>query len=359
MSVAFQEWHPAGAGVTEEDGHRYPALKIDTRPSAEEQALFRNLLVSELPTFYDEVDTTFPDMILDSAGREKDPCGYFTKAKRLYVGRLGESPQVFTVATFKRGGSVKLGPTVAVPTARRRGLATVFRRRVEGLICAESGVRKLYLTITASNSRTILFNLNLGYQLEGVLRDQYRDGSAELVLGRMVRPGTGEHPRPLRVPGGDGTPIAVGLDAVDIDELADFLLPRMRGSFDDIDGSFAAAIIEALAPERQRYERKGKLLLVARRRGAISGVAVLVPKRGGSTKVSPLLADDAGTLRVLIDSACDLSVDHGRRRLYAIVPRHHCDVVRLLEERGFTVEARLREAYHRDVDVAVLGRYAP
>lgn len=354
MSLAYQQCWPAGGT----DSHTDVAggLEIDTQLTAIEIASFRRLLIAELPAFYDEVDLTFPDMILESARNGADPCGYFTHAKRVYVGRMAGSAQVFTVATFKRGGSVKMGPTVTVPEARRYGVATAFRRQVEGSICAEPSVRKLYLTISASNVRTLLFNLGLGYQVEGALRGQYREGSMELVLGRIVRAGTGASPVPLRLADGEEGPIVIGAGPVDAGELASFLLPRMASSFGDIDEAFAAAIVASLAPERQRYERKGKLLLVARRHGAICGVAVLVPKRGGSTKISPLVADDVASLRVLIDAASSVSATRSRRRIYAVVPRHHHDAIRLLEERGFSLEARLREAYRRDVDAAVLGR---
>ena len=97
-------------------------LEISTELSAFENQLFTKLVLEELPAFYDEVDSSFSQMILDSSERTSDPYGYFTLSKKIFVGRiLGESA-IFTVATYKRGGSVKIGPTIVVKDHRRQGI---------------------------------------------------------------------------------------------------------------------------------------------------------------------------------------------------------------------------------------------
>ncbi|WP_405657892.1 hypothetical protein [Streptomyces sp. NBC_00079] len=329
-------------------------LNDSLRPG--EEHLFEKLLLTELPHFYDEVDPSFPRSLLYTARVGSDEYGYFTLRKRIFVARQDEVPIGFTVATYKRGGSVKMGPTVTVPELRRAGIGTTFRRAVEAEIVQDPRVRKLYLTISGSNDRTLLFNLGLGYQIEGVLREQYRAGEDEIVLGRIVRPAGERAAGRNRFAADSGREPEVRQDTVDPRRLAEYMLARMRASFTEVDHSFVDSIVRALAAERQVYARKGKSLLTAHRDGDAQGVGVLVPKRGGAIKLSPLLADDLGAARAIVRAACRLADDQRRRRIYVVLPIADNSVVELLLTEGFALEAQLREAYRPGMDALVLGR---
>lgn len=329
-------------------------FSVDCDLSEEDAELFTHLLVTELPAFYDEVDSSFPEMIVRAARAGHDPCGYFTRAKQVFVGRQAGRPVVFTVASHKRGGAVKIGPTVVVPELRRGGTGTVFRHEVESRLHA-GGARKLYLTITSTNTRTVLFNLGLGYQIEGVLNDQYRKGARELVLGKLIRPSKVR--RIGRGPLAEGATAdpSVHFGPVDEQELADYLLPQLADTFAGLDGGFVRDILSALEPARQRYASKGKELIVARRDGKIVGVVVFVPKRGGAVKLSPLVVDDRAALELLVSASRQRAEQTGRHRLYAVVPQCGNGIVEYLCRQGFSLEAQLREAYHPGVDSLVLG----
>ena len=330
-------------------------LTVSERIRPEEAALFRSLLLDSLPTHYDEVDAS---SILATARAGTDRNGYFTTTKRLFVGRIGGQAQAFTVASYKRGGAVKMGPTVVLPGLRRTGLGTAFRRLVEDRILDDQAVRKLYLTVTSGNTRTLLFNLGLGYQVEGVLAGQYRKGSPELVMGKVVRGGRiSDLPYTRRLTTAPAGQVRITDVAPGAQELEAYLTPRMRDGFSDIDASFIRSILDALADERQTYVCKGKRLLVAREAdGALCGAAVLVPKRGGSAKISPLVADHRAALKGLVDRAVQEARESGRHRLYAIVPEVERDAVEELSAQDFQLEAQLREAYRAGVDSFVLGR---
>jgi hypothetical protein len=347
------EFRPAAA----EPSAPQPALTVDEELTAADRALFEHLLVSELPTYYDEVDVDFPRSILDSVDRGVDRFGYFTQRKRLFVARLDGRAVAFSVASYKRGGSVKMGPTVVCAGLRRKGVGLAFRRRVEEIILADPAVRKLYLTLSTGNLRTMLFNLRLGYQVEGVLRGQYREGSHELVMGRIRDPRSAPRHDQTPLPAGrPGSCVTETTTAVEHAELASYLLPRLASHLSAINDSFVDAIRTALAADRQRYARKGKQLVLARRDGELCGVAVLTPKRGGAVKIAPLLADDADGLQSLVAHILAELDARQVRRAYAVVPMTHMAVVAHLCGAGFEVEAQLREPYSAGVDCLVLGR---
>lgn len=322
----------------------------------EEAPQFGELLLAELPKYYDEVDESFPRSIVANALAGQDRYGYFTRVKRVFVGWVDGLPQAFTVVSYKRGGSVKVGPTVVMPEWRRQGLGRMFRRTVEQLITRDTRVRKLYLTINASNQGALLFNLGLGYRIEGVLPDHYRNGEQELVLGRIMRPGPLLEERPRRLPPGDFDTVLLLEGSVDIDEFAEYLLPRLAAGFSDLDRSFVDAVVAALEHDRQGYASKGKRLLTAWRAERLCGVAVLVPKRGGAMKVSPLIAEDVAALDVLVEGSVRQALSASRRKLYAVIPTVDMGVVDSVGRHGFHVEAQLREAYRAGVDALVLGR---
>lgn len=338
------------------------AMEVRDHLSPDDAATFTDLLLKELPAYYDEVDETFPSSILNSTRSDRDLFGYFTLRKKVYAGYLDGRCAGFTVVTLKRGGSAKIGPTVTLPEVRRTGFASRLRDIVEQRLYEEHGVRKLYMTISVANVPALLFNLGRGYQVEGVLRDQYRDGRDELILGTFSP--SAERARvtaPAAQPAVSrwtnrtvkGTAVWTEPSAV---ELSSFLTPRLTGCFDGLDESFYQAIIDACRVDRQSYDQKGKRLLTVRSQGMPLAAAVYVPKRGGSVKLSPCVADDETAARQLVEECMRVAVADGRRKIYAHVPATMVPLVELLVSMGFVVEAQLREAYKPGIDVLALGR---
>jgi RimJ/RimL family protein N-acetyltransferase len=321
---------------------------------------FKRLLLKELPAYYDEVDASFPDSILDNARSARDPFGYFTIGKEIFASYIDGQCAGFTVVTKKRGGSAKIGPTAVFPAFRRTGVATALRDAVERKLFEEQGIRKLYMTVSTANTPALLFNLKRGFQTEGVLREQYRKGGDEIVLGVFgPRFATrGRHTVETRTPfftSGGADHAGLWPDP-DLGELKGFLAPRMEPYFDGLDMGFYEAVVAACHESRQRYDRKGKRLIVSRAGGELTAAAVYVPKRGGSVKLSPCIADSETAAHALIDTCVDVARTEGRRKMYAHIPDTMLELAGLLVSKGFVVEAQMREPYKAGVNMLVLGK---
>ena len=321
---------------------------------------FKQLLLEELPAFYDEVDETFPDSILNNARSNRDPYGYFTTGKEIFASYIDGECAGFTVVTTKRGGSAKIGPTAVFARFRRSGVATALRDAVERKLFEERDVRKLYLTISTSNNPALLFNLRRGFQIEGVLHQQYRKSGDEVVLGAfnpwLATQGNGsaEQPTPCFT---EGRPQKAYLwhDPV-ADNLEAYLAPRMEPYFDGIDRSFYEAIVAACEEYRQSYHQKGKRLVVSHADGELTAAAVYVPKRGGSVKLSPCVADSAAAARALIDTCVATARSEGRRKIYVHIPGPMLELAALITSMGFAIEAQMRDAYKQGVNMLVFGQ---
>lgn len=318
---------------------------------------FEQVLLEELPKHYNEVDRSFTASLLAASNADRDPNGYFTRAKQIFWLLEDDKPVGFTVASLKRGGSVKIGPTGVVASRRRQGLATLLRDVVETFLEHELVCRKLYMTIATSNVPALLFNLARGYKVEAVLREQYRSGADEIVLGRFRGECAGAvSTAPLQSRPSTAPVVVSRLVDPSHSDVQALLHHRMDGLYDQVDPSYYKAIAEACCDLRQSYALKGKQLFVARRAESVAGVAVYVPKRGGASKLSPLLIDDAESSRALLGVIETYAAESGRRKLYAHVPLPHLDTVRWLLERGYLMEGLLREPYREGVDLAVMGR---
>lgn len=321
---------------------------------------FKQLLLKELPRFYDEVDESFPDSILSNAGSGRDPFGYFTTGKQIFASYIDGQCAGFTVVTMKRGGSAKIGPTAVFPEFRRRGVATRLRDAVEAKLFQDYGVRKIYMTVSTLNGPALMFNLKRGFQTEGVLREQYREGGDEIVLGAL----NPRHTARSRYAADALTPsfTAGGSDQAalwndpSLDELQAFLAPRIEPYFDGIERGFYESIIAACQESRQRYDQKGKRLVVSRADGELTAAAVYVPKRGGSVKLSPCIADSEAAARALIDTCVSVARSEGRRKIYVHLPDAMLEFASLLGAMGFAVEAQMREAYKPGMNMLVLGQ---
>ncbi|WP_375386078.1 GNAT family N-acetyltransferase [uncultured Microbacterium sp.] len=363
----------AGTGLADSSRSDTP-LVVKELDTATATAEFVSLLTEELPAHYDEVDETFATNLFRVSGMDADPDGYFTLRKKVFVGLLGDRPVGFTVATFKRGGSVKIGPTAVFRQFRRRRLASFLRDEVERRLFA-GGTRKLYVTIANSNTPALMFNLGREFRVEGLLRSQYRLGRDELVLGKFAHsvatdvetllqssghPTSASVSRDLERPAerdsdGAGMVTSVWADP-DVGEVRRYLEPVLETYIAGLDASFYSHMVAACAPERQHYHRKGKSLIATRSvTGAVQAIAVFVPKRGGAAKLSPLVANSETALRLLIQSCGAHARGADRHKLYAHVPMEMRLTAQVLQEEGFGLEAQLREPYKPGADVLVFG----
>jgi len=152
-----------------------------------ERARFASEVLVSIPILYDEIDESFVDHILDSHTRGSDPTGYFTIRKKVWALAHEERSEMlaFTVASEKRGGSVRFGPTVVLPEYQGLGLYTVLTRLREQLYSSR-GFRKWYCTCPENCTKIRLTLSKQGYMTEAILREQFRVGTNELVIGKLT-----------------------------------------------------------------------------------------------------------------------------------------------------------------------------
>lgn len=323
-----------------------------------EEGLLSELLLEELPAFYDDVDATFPSSLIRAASQQGDDCGYFTLRRTFFVARHGGAPVGFTTAAFKRGGSAKIGPTAVLAPWRRQGVATRLRDAAEAELEVRYEARKLYLTVPANNTPALLFNLGRGFKVEGVLHDQYQSGRAELVLGRFPgrRPWRTDQDPLVLSRSTTGTVTSRIVSDSSAAALESQFRPLLATVFDGIDLAFFVSIIDATSPARQAYSLKGKSLIGGFVDSKLDGICVYTPKRGGAVKIAPIVATRLDVIEAMVCRCVDLGFAEGRSKLYAHVPMPHATVAAAMGRLGFQPEAQLRAPYKPGVDVLVVSK---
>lgn len=324
------------------------------------------MLLADLPAYYDDVDPSLVDTISRAATGDLGAVSHFTRRKSIYTAYVNDRPVGFTVATWKRGGAVKTGPTVVLPQHRRSGHARWLKREVNARLL-QAGARKLYSTVAADNWRMLMLTLQLGFEVEGILSDQYRAGTREVVFGRFgagkrtVQTGEPLAPRrhAFRTVGGDDR--AEPLLRPDVAELSGFLLPRLAPAFEDLDETFVQTVVDTSSVGRTgtaaAATRHESLVVVSRTAsGLLSGAGVCVAKRGGSIKLCPLVADSREAAERVVDRCVEHARTRGHRKVYSITPLCSPELAAVLQQRGFKFEARLREPYKAGIDAVVLSR---
>lgn len=314
----------------------------------DEVDFFRDMYGQFVEPYYAETEG-YAEQVLVSHFRGADEFGYLTLAKRVVMFLLDGQPVGFTVATEKRGGSVKFGPTVVHPSYRELRLGRRFRILTESLF---PHARKFYNTLPADSDAALRYVLQAGYRIEAHLRHQYSQTADEIVVGKLMR-----QERPLWAAEGADTEGRSSLhisclETID-DQLAHQILSRFEKSYGELDPTFVDSLREGLNRPRHVLGQKPKQIYVAHTDGGhLAGVAIVTPKRGGSLKCSPFSSDSGAAesiLRRVIDDSGDF------HKVYLHVPLLDVDTVRTCCNMGFLIEGVLAAPYRDGVDMAALG----
>ncbi len=326
---------------------------------------FRELRDSEAPEFsqmamdyigmwYDEIDKSFVDRILESHEQRRDRYGYFTLKKRVYTLLHEGEVAGYTVVTWKRGGSAKFGPTLLKPDFQGKGLGPRFRMALDEFL-KSGGARKSYSTIPDAHSAAIRYLLKSKHTVEAHLRRHYTSKHNDLVFGRILdRPGVKATKGPTRR--SSGTRLSVSDNIERYENFRDFILETMPAWYDGIDESFAESVYSA----QGRYSptdlsKKGKKVFLGNEGDEIFVTLICSIKRGGAVKLSPLLTKvDAKSSEVVLEAAESHFLSLPRvRKLYSLVPSLDSDLVGLFTGKGYQAEGLLREPYKPGVDMVV------
>ena len=329
-------------------------------------SVFMGEATAVIANLYDEITPAFAANLADIDRQGCDPNGYFTIGKEVWVARRRATEELlgFEVVTRKRGGSVKVGPTLILPSGRGEHLATrIISRLLEEY--SRVGARKVYVTAPLSHQALSVIDFrDLGLRLEAILRSQYREGAWERVSGRLLS--ICQDPNveiDLASPLVEASQLEIKTN-IEKDQQPDFLRfvqEEMRHAYADIDDSFASAILAAANRGLDSpYEQKGKLVYSLVDGSRLVGVAVCTPKRGGAVKVAPVLI--AGNYRspmigkILIEKITAEFRKREKRKLFLLVPVTSWWLLSfLVQQVECVMEGVLREPYKAGVDLAVLS----
>lgn len=312
-----------------------------------------------LPNYYGDVEDSLFKTFRSAAYLTSDPNGYFTMQKVLFGIYSHDEALGLTMTTFKRGGSVKFGPTAVSPNYRHMGVARALRDVAESVLQRVEGIRKFYLTVNTKNHPALLFNLDRGFRVEGNLRDQYQDKSNELILSRdaasPIPQHIGEDKESAMSDDSKIPDVAIWEDA-SVKELRSLMQSTLVKYYATESESFYDHLVASSKAGLRDYASKSKVIFRARQGETITGLAVCAPKRGGSVKIAPLIAWNRTSLVALLDYIFIFSKQHGMKKIYATIPLAERGIVKQLMESGLDLEATLRAPYTTGQDFVVLSR---
>lgn len=353
----LDEWQCEKSPKTQ-DRSENPSLGIRKMHQSEE-AEFRELVTnSPVPQEYDEIDETFTDHIVESHEMGEDPFGYFTKKKEIYAFLVNNEIAGFTVTTWKRGHSVKYGPTVLKSEYRNQGLGPKFRKKLDSKLESQ-GIKKTYSTILDNADNAYSYLIKSGYVIEAHMRKQYTNNHGELVFGKLLSDSDSVNWAEMTRSKERELEFAIGSDS--FDGFSEFIINQMENWYLDIDQDFVDSVQEAEQRNLEDdFSKKGKRVYIAHTAGEIRSCIIASRKRGKGIKVSPLLTEVTGDkLEEFISFAeQDIKKRGEVRKFYSHVPLLDGELLQKFKSAGYETEGVLREPYKPGVDMVFVGKFA-
>ncbi|HEY0640384.1 MAG TPA: ASCH domain-containing protein [Pseudonocardiaceae bacterium] len=278
-----------------------------------------------LGRYYDGDHINHANRIIESWSRDgRDTRGLLSVRQKTFVLMVGSRRCGVLNLAIKKQGTCKISPLIVFaedgrPCPAGSGAALLAVAEREAL---RTGAHQLYCTVAEKNTDAMDFFRRNGFVASGQAQDQYRRGSTEMVLRRVLR-------RPSEEP-----IISVG-DQVTDDEwpaVRRFLMehqnPRVPDSGEDwLDALRAGGYV------CRASDRTGRLL----------AVAVASPKKGGAVKVMPVAAIDQDGFRALVVDLPSLLEKRGHKAFLHLNPDP--SQVLSLQAARWELEALLPEAY--------------
>lgn len=334
------------------------ASSLNFRPMKEnEEDEFRDLFQnSPVPSEYSDINKGFIDHILESHRKGVDPYGYFTLKKKVYTLFKDEEIIGFTTTTWKRGNSVKYGPTMLKEEKRGEGLGSALRKLIDSRLKYE-GVRKTYSTIPETHTSAYKYLIRSDYQIEAHMRRQYHEDHDELVFGKVLHGGSPSRSLSLSRTTCDAITFEVGSSP--FDNFQNFVIKRAEPWYEEIDRNFVTSVQEA--EERgldAQHSKKGKRVFIGHQSGEIQSIAIASLKRGDAVKVSPVFTTITGDgLEKFWEQVeHNLRETINVRKIYTHVPVLDQALISFFRTSGFSCEGLLREPYKEGIDLVFFGK---
>lgn len=314
---------------------------------------------------YSQIDDSFGRGMIE-ANKFGEPWGLYSKNFELWVGEEDSKTQGFVSLVKKRGGSSKIKALIVNPSARGMGIGSQLYEFAMNQL-ESSGARKVYGTDAFIDYPTIKYDLlKGGFEIEGSLREPYKKGVPEIIIGRMFQRGLpAQTIAPPRKPKSEGLDVKVSeFHEQDLPSIREIVLSMMPNFYGDINEDF----VNRMAFAHERYTKKGieysekpRIMHIAKVDDQVAGVGLFAPKRGGSAKLSPFLVAPEFQSRGIGSALIENIEAHARRlnirRLYHHFPS--CSIISQLffAKHDYLPEARIREPYSPGVDEIVASKF--
>lgn len=287
----------------------------------------------------------------------KDSNGFLTIQKNV-LSIYNENRDLigFTVLTFKRGGSVKSGPTAFFVGSRSSGYGQLLREALSQYLRSK-GYRKIYCTATVVNKEVVNYLLSAGYKIECQLKAQYGMFD-ELVMGKILLP---SEPVLLNYKSefAKDTLALVGLPT-EADEAAISSFIQKHFSLDIVKVSkkvSSAFVKDSFRSPDLSYEQKPKTIIVSKTHKKILALCICLPKRGGSFKAVLLSGKVSRTvLENIIRGAEREGKKKRRKKIYFTVPENRLDHIECLKKLKYRFEGTLHEPYQRGINIFIFSK---
>ena len=320
---------------------------------------FKKLTTHYIGLWYDDIDESFAQIIVDAHKKGFDPIGYFTKNKTIWVLECNGEMYGFLVATEKRGGSVKLAPGIMKPEYQRKKYGTFLWKSVEN-IYRDKGARKIYNHAPLRRVELLRWVTSMGLNIEGYLKEQYRKGQDEYVAGKFLRE-TDKILHPIVTFSGNDVPYEIReYNSNNEHLLRELILEEMPRWYNDIDESFFESVLKAEKRFHETYKKKGKKVFVIEGKDHLIGCCIATPKRGGAVKLTPFLTRPNDTTLKMSEGLLiyveEYFKEMGYRKLYAPVPTLDISCCETFRKCKFEIEGLIKEPYKDSVDNFIFGR---
>lgn len=330
--------------------------------------LFIEKVTASIKQYYAEITSTFAQNLLSIELQGRDPYGFFSIGKDIWIAFEKDSEQIigFEVITRKRGGSIKLGPTYMMSNVRKRGYATEM---IEGLIGIYKSLsfRKVYVTAPLSHASTaVLDYCKLKFSLEAILCKHYAKDSSDRVCGLLFDNEIRCHSAlKIRTEYGKGVLTQISIDKekmFEVSEFSCFIKNNMKDSFSDIDDDFVNSILNGIKNGIcSKYEIKGKCVLLGWDNDKLISLSVATLKRGGVIKIVPFLVAEEyiniPNILWILNEIEELAKKNNRRKITLFIPVTDFAITNIISGKGYLSEGVLREPYKKGVDITVFSKF--
>jgi GNAT superfamily N-acetyltransferase/broad-specificity NMP kinase len=275
-----------------------------------------------------------------------DPKGLFTKRRTIWKCCVGHDVVGFSLATEKRGKSVKFGPTAIKPEYRDQGIGSLFKLELER-IYRENGFRKAYCTVGLNNWGAVSYLRDLGYRIEVHFKDHFRFKYDEVVLGKYL----------LEAPT-DSLSNEYDFDLSSADTIDRKIFETISTYCDEVDKTMIDQLKDSFADDLSKdeitFSQKRRKLFAD---DASGEMVIAIPKRGHCVKLLPILnAENVIRLKAFFFTIEDYLKQRGYEKSYVLCENNR-DVINAYRALKFVVEGIVSEPYKPKCDLVVVSRF--